>query len=64
MNVMVKALIKENVKERKLPGPIGVGAIGAAKIGVVGIVGHAAVLGSSGISVAAMMTCKVIIRIY
>ena len=53
MDIMMKALIEESTKERKLPGPIGMGAMGIAEEGVVGIARPAIVLGSLGMSVTA-----------
>lgn len=53
MNAMVKALIEESMKVRKLLGHTRVGAVGTTETGAVGIVGSAAVLGSSGMSVTA-----------
>ena len=51
MNAMTKVLIKDSVRVRKLLGPPRVGAADAVKIGVVGIVGSATILGSSGMSI-------------
>jgi len=48
---MMKALIEEGTKVRKLLGPIGMGTAGITETGVVGIVGSATVLGSSGMFV-------------
>ena len=45
MNPILK--IKEGTREIKLPGLIGVGAIGVAKAGIVGNVMSVVVLGSS-----------------
>ena len=44
--------IKEDMGEKKIPRPVGVGATGVAKVGAVGIAVFAAVMGSSGIFVA------------
>ena len=52
MDIMMKALIDESTKERKLLGPIRVGATGIAE-GAMGIARPATVLGSLGISMAA-----------
>lgn len=49
---MMKVLIKESIRERKLPGPIGMGAMGIAEAEAVVIVRPATVLGSLGMSVA------------
>lgn len=53
VNAIVKALIEESTKVRKLPGPTGVRATGTTKIGVVGIVEFVAVSGSLSMSVTA-----------
>ena len=52
MDIMMKALIEESTRERKLLGPIGVGATGIAE-GAMGIARPATVLGFLGMSVAA-----------
>ena len=50
MNAMMKVLIEDSVRVRKLPGPTRVGVANATEIGVVGIVGSVAILGSLGMS--------------
>lgn len=52
MDIMMKALIDESTKERKLLGPIRVGATGIVE-GAMGIARPVIVLGSLGISMAA-----------
>ena len=44
--------IKEDMRERKVPRPVGLGATGMAEVGAVGIIVSAAILGPLGISVA------------
>lgn len=61
---MMKALIEESTRERKLPRPIGVGATGTTKTGAVGIARLVVVLGSSCMSIVVKMICKVIKGIY
>lgn len=53
VNAIVKALIEESTKVRKLLGPTGVKATGTTKTGVVGIGEFVAVSGSSSMSVTA-----------
>ena len=53
MSAIMKILIKENMKIRRLLGPIGVGVMGTVEVGIVGIVGSAVALGPSGMSVTA-----------
>ena len=50
MNAMMKVLIEDSVRVRKLSGPTRVGVTDAIEIGVVGIVGSIAILGSLGMS--------------
>ena len=52
MDIMMKALIEESTKERKLLGPIRVGATGIVE-GAMGIARPVIVLGSLGISMVA-----------
>ena len=53
MNAIMKILIEENTKVRKLPGPTGVGATGIAKVETVGIMGSVVALGPLGMSMTA-----------
>jgi len=49
---MMKALIEKSTRERKLLGPIGIGATGITEAGAVGNLRPATILGSLGMSVA------------
>ena len=51
INAMMKILVEESTKVRKLPRPIRVRAVGTAEIGDVSIVGSTTVLGPSSMSV-------------
>ena len=51
MGAMTQILIEDGMKVRKLPGPVGMGAVGTAGMGAVGIVGFAVALDSLGMSV-------------
>ena len=51
MSAIMKILIEENTKIRRLLGPIGVGVMGTVEVGIVGIMGSAVALGPSGMSV-------------
>ena len=51
MSAIMKILIEENTKIRRLLGPIEVGVMGTIEVGIVGIMGSAVALGPSGMSV-------------
>ena len=53
MSAIMKILIEENTKIRRLLGPIGVRVMGIVEVGIVGIVGSTVALGPSGMSVTA-----------